>query len=84
MPQEPFDSIEEAVAAIEKSARKIVCDDESRENEGDFIYAAVKSTPEKVNFLAREGGGIICLPLTRERCDELDLEMMVSRNTARH
>jgi 3,4-dihydroxy 2-butanone 4-phosphate synthase/GTP cyclohydrolase II len=84
MPQEPFDSIEEAVAAIRRGEVIIVCDDESRENEGDFIYAAVKSTPEKVNFLAREGRGIICLPLTGERCDELDLEMMVSRNTARH
>lgn len=62
----------------------IVVDDDDRENEGDFICAAEKITPEIVNFMATHGRGLICAPLTEERCDELGLELMVGRNTALH
>jgi 3,4-dihydroxy 2-butanone 4-phosphate synthase/GTP cyclohydrolase II len=61
-----------------------VVDDEDRENEGDFLTAARNMTPELVNFMAKEGRGLICVPLTEERCDELGLEMMVGKNTATH
>ncbi len=60
----------------------IVVDDEDRENEGDFVAAAESMTPEMVNFMAKEGRGLICVPLTEERCEELNLELMVGRNTA--
>ncbi len=83
-PDTVFDSIETALAAITAGEIVIVCDDEQRENEGDFIYAAAKTTPEKVNFLARHGRGIICLPVTGERTVALDLPLMVSHNTALH
>src|SRR5512135_422093 len=57
-------------------------DDEDRENEGDLVLAAEKVTPEAINFMAREGRGLICLALTEERCDALDLPPMVSENTS--
>ena len=60
----------------------IVVDDEDRENEGDFLTAARNVTTEMVNFMATEGRGLICVPLTEERCDELDLDLMVGKNTA--
>lgn len=79
-----FDTIEAAVAAVKKGRLVIVVDDEDRENEGDFIGAAEAITPELVNFMATEGRGLICVPITRERTVELDLDMMASSNTALH
>jgi 3,4-dihydroxy 2-butanone 4-phosphate synthase/GTP cyclohydrolase II len=61
-----------------------VVDDEDRENEGDLVCAAEKITPEIVNFMIKEARGLMCAPLTEERCAELGLEMMVGRNTAIH
>ena len=79
-----LDSIEEAIEAIKNGQLIIVVDDEDRENEGDFICAAELVTPEIVNFMAREGRGLICVPITEERCTELELDMMVGNNTALH
>ena len=76
-------SVESAVEAVRAGRMIIIVDDEDRENEGDLMVAAVKVTPEIVNFMARHGRGLICLPLTRERLDELQLPLMVSENTAR-
>ena len=77
-----LDKIEEAIEAIRKGEVVIVVDDEDRENEGDFICAAEKVTPEIINFMATHGRGLICAPLVEDRCDELGLELMVGRNTA--
>ena len=79
-----FDKIEDAIEDIKQGKVVIVVDDEDRENEGDFLTAARNMTPELVNFMAKEGRGLICVPLTEERCDELGLEMMVGKNTATH
>lgn len=79
-----LDSIEDAIADIRKGKVVIVVDDEDRENEGDFIAAAEMVTPEMINFMATHGRGLICAPLTEERCRELDLEMMVDNNTVLH
>tara|TARA_Y100001972_G_C7664221_1_gene335444 strand:- start:1727 stop:2950 length:1224 start_codon:yes stop_codon:yes gene_type:complete len=79
-----LDSIEEAIEAIRAGKVVIVVDDEDRENEGDFICAAEKVTPEIINFMAKEGRGLICVPLLEERCDELGLDLMVGKNTAVH
>ena len=79
-----FDSIESAIEDIKEGKVVIVVDDEDRENEGDFLTAARNMTPELVNFMAKEGRGLICVPLTEERCDELDLDLMVGKNTATH
>lgn len=79
-----FDSIESAIADIKAGKLVIVVDDEDRENEGDFITAARNATPEVVNFMATHGRGLICTPLTEERCNELGLELMVRDNTALH
>ncbi|GAB2765399.1 bifunctional 3,4-dihydroxy-2-butanone-4-phosphate synthase/GTP cyclohydrolase II [Rhabdobacter roseus] len=78
----PLDSIEEAISDIRAGKMIIVVDDEDRENEGDLICAAEMITPEIINFMAREGRGLICAPLTEERCEELGLDMMVGKNTA--
>jgi 3,4-dihydroxy 2-butanone 4-phosphate synthase/GTP cyclohydrolase II len=78
----PFASIEEAIAEIRDGRMVIVVDDEERENEGDLTLAAEKVTPEAINFMARYGRGLICLPMTAERLDELDVPLMVSKNTA--
>ncbi|MCC9166174.1 bifunctional 3,4-dihydroxy-2-butanone-4-phosphate synthase/GTP cyclohydrolase II [Pontibacter harenae] len=80
----PFDTIEAAIEDIRQGKIIIVVDDDDRENEGDFICAAEKITPEIVNFMATHGRGLLCAPLTEERCDELELELMVGRNTALH
>ena len=80
----PLDSIESAIEDIRQGKVVIVVDDDDRENEGDFICAAEKITPEIVNFMATHGRGLICVPLTEERCDELGLELMVGLNTALH
>jgi len=77
-----LDSIESAIEAIRNGKMIIVVDDEDRENEGDFLAAAECVTPEMINFMAREGRGLICVPLTEERCAELDLNLMVGKNTA--
>jgi 3,4-dihydroxy 2-butanone 4-phosphate synthase / GTP cyclohydrolase II len=79
-----FDKIEDAIEDIKQGKVVIVVDDEDRENEGDFLTAARNMTPELVNFMAKEGRGLICVPLTEERCDEIGLEMMVGKNTATH
>ena len=79
-----LDSIEEAIADIKAGKIVIVVDDEDRENEGDMICAAEMTTPEMVNFMVREARGLMCVPLTQERCDELGLDMMVSSNTSVH
>ncbi|MCL4139751.1 UNVERIFIED_CONTAM: hypothetical protein GTU68_048045 [Idotea baltica] len=79
-----LDSIEEAIKDIALGKVVVVVDDEDRENEGDFICAAEKITPELVNFMVKEGRGLMCAPLTKERCEELGLEMMVGKNTASH
>ncbi|WP_156180599.1 bifunctional 3,4-dihydroxy-2-butanone-4-phosphate synthase/GTP cyclohydrolase II [Rufibacter radiotolerans] len=79
-----LDNIEDAIEDIKAGKVVIVVDDDDRENEGDFICAAEKITPEIVNFMATHGRGLICAPLTEERCDELGLELMVGRNTALH
>jgi 3,4-dihydroxy 2-butanone 4-phosphate synthase/GTP cyclohydrolase II len=75
-------SIEEAVADIRDGRMIIIVDDEDRENEGDLVCAAEKVTPEIINFMARHARGLICLPLTEERCDELHLTTQVADNTS--
>jgi 3,4-dihydroxy 2-butanone 4-phosphate synthase/GTP cyclohydrolase II len=82
--KDKLDPIAEAVADIRAGKVVIVVDDANRENEGDFITAAENATPEVVNFMATHGRGLICVPITEERCDELNLEMMVQRNTSSH
>ena len=81
-PNGPFAPIEDAIAAIRAGRIVIVCDDENRENEGDLTIAAEKITPEAINFMARYGRGLICLPMTPERLDELDIPLMVQQNSA--
>ena len=78
----PFVTIEEALEEIRQGRLLLVVDDEDRENEGDLVLAAEKTTPEAVNFMATHGRGLICMPMTGERLDELKLGMMVSENTA--
>src|SRR6218665_1688751 len=79
-----LDAIEDAIADIKAGKVIIVVDDEDRENEGDFLTAARNVTPEVINFMATHGRGLICAPLTEERCNELGLEMMVTNNTAEY
>lgn len=79
-----FSSIEEALAEIKNGKMLVVVDDEDRENEGDLVMAAEKVTPEAINFMAGQGRGLICLPLTRQRLDELDIGPMVQHNTDSH
>jgi 3,4-dihydroxy 2-butanone 4-phosphate synthase/GTP cyclohydrolase II len=77
-----LNTIEEAIADFREGKFIIVVDDEDRENEGDFIIAAEKITPEKVNFMLKEGRGLLCAPITLKRCAELELEKQVSHNTS--
>ena len=79
-----LNTIEEALEDIRAGKVIIVVDDENRENEGDFLTAAENASPEVINFMATHGRGLICAALTEERCDELELDMMVSRNTSSH
>jgi len=79
-----LNTIEEAIIDIQNGKFVIVIDDEDRENEGDFICAAEKITPEMVNFMITHGRGVVCAPLTEERCDELELDMQVDKNTSMH
>jgi 3,4-dihydroxy 2-butanone 4-phosphate synthase/GTP cyclohydrolase II len=78
----PFATIEEAIDDIRRGRMVVVCDDETRENEGDLTMAAQFATPETINFMAKEGRGLICLTLTGERCDELGLNLMAAKNEA--
>ena len=78
----PFASIEEALEEIRAGRMVVVCDDEDRENEGDLTIAAEKVTPDAINFMARYGRGLICLSMTPERLDELEVPLMVSQNTS--
>lgn len=79
-----LDSIESAIEDLKNGKLVIVVDDEDRENEGDFVTAARNVTPDIINFMSKEGRGLICAPLTSERADELQLELMVNNNTALH
>lgn len=79
-----LNTIEEAIEDIRQGKVIIVVDDEDRENEGDFIAAAEKVTPEMINFMATHGRGLICAPLTESRCKELELNLMVTNNTVLH
>jgi 3,4-dihydroxy 2-butanone 4-phosphate synthase/GTP cyclohydrolase II len=79
-----LDTIEEAIEEIRNGNFIIVVDDEDRENEGDFICAAEKITPEMVNFMLKNGRGVLCTPITEERCEELSLEMQAQSNTSIH
>lgn len=79
-----LNTIEEAITDIRDGKFVIVVDDEDRENEGDFICAAEKITPEMINFMITHGRGVVCAPLTEERCDELELGMQVDNNTSMH
>ena len=79
-----LNTIEEAIEDIRNGKIIIVVDDENRENEGDFIAAAEMVTPEMINFMATHGRGLICAPLTEDRCNALDLNMMVENNTVLH
>ena len=77
-----FDSIEDVIADIAHGRMVILVDDEDRENEGDLVMAAEKVTPEAINFMATHGRGLICLALSPERVEELQLPLMVNENTA--
>ena len=79
-----LNTIEDAIEDIKKGKLIIVVDDEDRENEGDFVAAAERVTPEMINFMATHGRGLICAPLTEKRCDELNLNLMVGKNTVLH
>ena len=77
-----INSIDEALDDFRQGKFVIVVDDEDRENEGDFIIAAEKITPEKVNFMLQHGRGVLCCPITEERCAQLDLMHQVTNNTS--
>src|SRR3981081_700617 len=79
-----FATVEEAVEEIRQGRRVVLVDDEDRENEGDLAMAAEKITPEAINFMAKNGRGLICLALTEERCDELALPLMTPVNTSNY
>src|SRR5512135_1597848 len=79
-----FNTVEEAIEDFRKGKILIVVDDEDRENEGDFVLAAEKVTPEAINFFVKEGRGVVCTPLTTERALELNLDPMVEANTSIH
>src|ERR1051325_11059044 len=75
-----FATIPEAIEEIRAGRMLVVVDDEDRENEGDLTMAAQFATPEAINFMAKEGRGLICLALTPDRCDELGLDLMAAKN----
>jgi len=79
-----FISIPQAIDRIARGEMIIVIDDEDRENEGDFVFAAEKTTPEDINFITKYGRGMVCVPAIKERLHELDLDLMVEKNTALH
>jgi 3,4-dihydroxy 2-butanone 4-phosphate synthase / GTP cyclohydrolase II len=80
--ESPFATVEEAIEDIRRGRMVVVCDDETRENEGDLTMAAQFATPEAINFMAKEGRGLICLSLTSERCEALGLNLMAAKNEA--
>jgi 3,4-dihydroxy 2-butanone 4-phosphate synthase / GTP cyclohydrolase II len=80
MTKKPFSTIEEAIEDIRSGKMVVVCDAEDRENEGDLTLAAQFATPEAINFMAKEGRGLICLALEPSRCDELGLDLMAAKN----
>jgi len=80
----PFSTVEEALEEIRQGRQIVLVDDEDRENEGDLAMAAEKITPEAVNFMAKNGRGLVCLALTEERCDELSLPLMTPVNTSNY
>src|ERR1700712_1504291 len=79
-----LNTVPEAIEAIKAGKTIIVVDDEDRENEGDFLTAARNATPETINFMVTHGRGLVCAPITRQRAQELDLDLMVTRNTTSH
>jgi len=79
-----FNTVEEAIQEIQQGKMIVVVDDKDRENEGDLVIAAEKATPEAINFMVTHGRGLLCMPLTAERLDELDLPPMVTNNTDPH
>ncbi len=79
-----LDTIESALEDIRKGKLVVVVDDEDRENEGDFVTSALNVTPEIINFMSKHGRGLVCMPISERRCRELELELMVQRNTALH
>src|SRR6186713_1178127 len=79
----PFASIEQAIKAIRAGKMIIVVDDEDRENEGDLTMAASKVTPEAINFMVKHGRGLVCLAMTPERLDELEVPLEVATNSSR-
>jgi 3,4-dihydroxy 2-butanone 4-phosphate synthase/GTP cyclohydrolase II len=79
----PFATVEQTIEDIRKGCMVIITDDQDRENEGDLIMAACHATPEAVNFIAHQGRGLICTPMTPERAEQLELPLMVQRNTER-
>ena len=81
MSEYTFNTIEEAIDEFRRGRMIVVVDDEDRENEGDLVIAAEKVTPHVINFMAKHGGGLICLPVIRERLEELNIDRMVSKNT---
>ena len=84
MAEKQFHTIEEAIEDFRNGKILIVVDDEDRENEGDFVLAAEKVTPEAINFFVKEGRGVVCTPITSERAKELNLDLMVEANTSLH
>jgi 3,4-dihydroxy 2-butanone 4-phosphate synthase / GTP cyclohydrolase II len=84
MPEKPFCTVEEAFEEIRQGSMVVLVDDADRENEGDLCMAAEKVTPDAINFMARFGRGLVCLSLTEERCEELNLSMMVAQNTSNY
>ncbi|MEE8171432.1 MAG: 3,4-dihydroxy-2-butanone-4-phosphate synthase, partial [Alphaproteobacteria bacterium] len=81
---EALSSIKEAIEEFRNGRMVVLVDDEERENEGDLVIPAQLATPEKINFMAKHGPGLICHALTPERCHELGLELMPNRNETRH
>lgn len=79
-----FNTIEEAIQDLKQGKVVIVCDDENRENEGDFIAIAEKATPEIINFMVTHGRGLVCVPIEKELAQKLELSPMVSKNTDSH
>src|SRR5437016_2903878 len=80
----PFGTIEQAIADLKNGKLVVVADDEDRENEGDLICAAQLVTPDIINFMTTHGRGLLCLALTPERCDQLELPQQVDNNTDEH
>src|SRR3977135_392327 len=81
-PDSPFSSVEDAIEEIRQGHMVVVCDGEDRENEGDLVMAAQFATPEAVNFMAKEGRGLVCLALTGKRCEQVGLKLMAAKNEA--